>query len=136
MPPAAGRAGGPVAASSSRDGGRPGLGGQDTTIDAFVRDYLGADLMKMSPQDGWTEAPKRTWTLAGGVTEPVLVYSLSGEEIALARSLPAANYSALWFDPRSGSTQPATETSDAGKKIYRKPDSKDWLLLVRPERKQ
>ena len=120
-----------AAAGSIRGGGMPGIGGQDSTIDVFVRDYLGADLMKMSPQDGWTEARERTWTLAGGAKEPVLVYSLSGEEIAFATALPGASYSALWFDPRSGSTQPAMETSSPGKKIYRKPDNKDWLLFLR-----
>jgi hypothetical protein len=122
-----------VGSPPAREGSGPGPGAQDSTIDAFVQTYLGGELMKMSPQDGWTETPARTWTLAGGGTEPVLVYSLSGEEIAFGRRLPAKNYSALWFDPRNGSTQPAIETSDGGKKVYRKPDTKDWLLLLRPE---
>jgi hypothetical protein len=54
---------------------------QDRTIESFVRTYLSANLMNMSPKDGWTAAPDRTWTLAGEATDPVLIYSLSGENI-------------------------------------------------------
>ena len=48
--------------------------------------------MKMSPKDGWVSAPERTWVLAGGPAEPVLIYSLSGADITLAGALPAMSW--------------------------------------------
>jgi hypothetical protein len=39
------------------------------------------ELMKLSPKDGWVTAPEHTWVLAGGSTDPVLIYSLSGNDI-------------------------------------------------------
>ncbi len=106
----------------------------DRIVENFVATYLASDLMKMSPQDGWTEAPERTWTLAGrSEAEPVLIYSLAGPEITLARALPASRYAALWFDPRTGSARPAGSVSGSKAAVLKKPDANDWLLLLKPE---
>jgi hypothetical protein len=108
----------------------------DRIAEDFVKTYLSADLMKMSPKDGWTEEQDHTWTLAGEASEPVLIYSLSGDNITLAKALPATRYQALWFDPRSGkstSSQPSTGGSGT---VLTKPDPQPWLLLLRPEKTQ
>jgi hypothetical protein len=104
---------------------------QDRTIEGFVRTYLSADLMNMSPKDGWTTAPDRTWTLAGEANDPVLIYSLSGENITLARALPGKQYEALWFNPRNGSTQQIKNVSTMQNTVFTKPDAQSWLLLFK-----
>ena len=108
---------------------KPSAAEQDRVIEAFVQKYLAADLMRMSPQDGWVTAPERTWVLAGGAREPVVVYSLAGSDVALAKSLPAARYSAVWVDPRSGAEQAAKAAGN----VYAKPDEQAWLLVLKPE---
>jgi Family of unknown function (DUF6298) len=101
-------------------------------LDQFVNTYLANDLMKMSPRDGWVFAPEHTWTLAGGAAEPVLIYSLSGKEIMLTRTLPSAFYSVVWLDPRTGDTHNGTVIEGATKATLLKPDEQEWLLLLRP----
>ncbi|GAC1421353.1 MAG: DUF6298 domain-containing protein [Acidobacteriaceae bacterium] len=105
----------------------------DRIIEDFVQTYLAADLMNMSPRDGWTSAPERTWTLAGGKAQPVLIYSLSGSDVTLTRALPNAAYSAIWFDPRIGSPQRMQTVSGAASTVFAKPDAKEWLLLLQPQ---
>jgi Family of unknown function (DUF6298)/Putative collagen-binding domain of a collagenase len=105
----------------------------DRVIEEFIRKYLADDLMKMSPKDGWTTAPERTWTLAGGSAEPVLIYSLSGGDVTIAHDLPASRYQATWFDPRDGSTRPQQEVSARQNTVLHKPDEQPWLLLLKPE---
>jgi hypothetical protein len=105
---------------------------QDRTIESFVKTYLSTDLMNMSPKDGWTAAPDRTWTLAGEAKDPVLIYSLSGENITLAQPLPGKQYEALWFDPRTGSVQQLQNISTAQNTVFTKPDAQSWLLLFKP----
>ncbi len=128
--------GGAALPSGLKETQHPPLGGlePDRIFGDFVRTYLAADLMKMSPRDGWTEALQTTWTLAGGAAEPVLIYSLSGDEIGLARALPAQSYMGLWLDPRTGKAEPAEMESASGKEVFHKPDAKAWLLLLRPEK--
>jgi hypothetical protein len=89
--------------------------------------------MKMAPRDGWVAAPERTWVLAGGAPEPVLIYSLSGADIALTSALPAKSYKAMWFDPRTGATQDANTVSGSAQAVLTKPDERDWLLLLWPQ---
>jgi hypothetical protein len=107
-------------------------------VEQFVRTYLAADLMKMSPQDGWVVAPERTWVLAGAADRPVLIYSLSGSDITLAAALPAESYRAMWFDPRTGTPQEAIQAansiSGAPQTSLTKPDTREWLLLLTPQR--
>jgi hypothetical protein len=107
----------------------------DSIIDRFVHTYLATELMKMSPKDGWVAAPEHTWVLAGDTNDPVLIYSLSGVEIKLANQLPEKEYKAMWFDPRTGSTQDAPSASGAAQNVLTKPDTREWLLLLTPREK-
>ena len=106
---------------------------EDSIVAQFVHGYLSTELMKMSPRDGWVTAPERTWVLAGDAPDPVLIYSLSGGDIALARSLPAARYKAMWFDPHTGDARDANATSVSAQTVFTKPDAHDWLLLLAPQ---
>jgi hypothetical protein len=63
----------------------------------------------------------------------VLIYSLSGDDIVLARNLPAAQYKAIWFDPHVGVTQEAGTISGTEQTAFKKPGTKDWLLLLEPQ---
>jgi hypothetical protein len=105
----------------------------DRIIDEFVHTYLATELMKMSPKDGWVAAPEHSWVLAGGSADPVLIYSLSGSDITLKNALPAKAYKAMWFDPRTGSTQDTKIAADAAQAVLTKPDAREWLLLLRPD---
>jgi hypothetical protein len=104
----------------------------DRIIDQFVHTYLATELMKMSPKDGWVVAPEHTWVLAGGLADSVLIYSLSGNDITFMNRLPAKTYIAMWFDPRTGSTQDAKTVAGTAQTVLMKPDSREWLLLLRP----
>lgn len=105
----------------------------DRILEQFVHAYLPKDLMKISPKDGWVAAPERTWVLAGDDENPVLIYSLSGDDIALASALPAKSYRAMWFDPRTGATRDAKTISGAAQTSLAKPDAREWLLLLVPQ---
>jgi hypothetical protein len=88
--------------------------------------------MKMSPKDGWVATPEHTWVLAGGAGEPVVIYSLSGADITLAKELPAKEYKAMWLDPRTGDAQDAKIVAGAAQSVLAKPDAREWLLLLTP----
>jgi hypothetical protein len=100
----------------------------DKIVADFVAAHLASSLMKMEPKDGWVAAPETTWVLACSAAEPVVIYSLSGSEIALTKPLPAAHYKATWIDPRTGAETAATSTG----KTWTKPDPRAWLLLLEP----
>jgi hypothetical protein len=102
-------------------------------VDEFVHTYLATELMKMSPKDGWVAAPEHTWVLAGGAADPVLLYSLSGNNITFMKALPAKEYRAMWFDPRTGSTQDTKPVAGTAQAVLTKPDTREWLLLLRPD---
>ena len=102
-------------------------------INRFVHTYLATELMKMTPKDGWVDTPVNSWVLAGGAQEPVLIYSLSGTDVTIARDLPAKEYKAMWFDPRSGDTTDAKTASGAAQTVLAKPDAREWLLLLTPQ---
>ncbi len=106
----------------------------DRIIDQFVHTYLATELMKMSPKDGWVVAPEHTWVLAGGLSDPVLIYSLSGNDITFVNALPAKAYKVTWFDPRTGSAQEAKTVAGAAQTVLTKPDAREWLLLLRPDK--
>ena len=106
--------------------------GQGTTVDrtpldAFVRERLAGVLMKMSPRDGVTADAERAWCLADERSESVLLYSLAGESIELAKPLAGRRYTGLWFDPRTGNTRPLE--GGVGTAI-RKPTAEAWLLWL------
>jgi len=98
-----------------------------TPVDAFVRDNLARSLMNMQPRDGVMADAGTTWCLADDRSETVLVYSLSGTSVQFLQALPGKGYSGLWFDPRTGKTQPAEAVSQA----MAKPTAEAWLLLLR-----
>ena len=93
-----------------------------TPLDGFVREHLASDLMHMKPEDGLAHDPESTWALSDDALHTVLLYSLSGPEITLARDLPAGRYRGLWFDPATGATRllPETPSFAAGTRL-RKP---------------
>jgi hypothetical protein len=98
-----------------------------TPLDAFVRERLAGVLMKMTPRDGVTKDAGRTWCLSDDGGESVLLYSLEGDSIELAKPLAGSRYTGVWFDPRTGKTQPL---EGAVGTTIRKPTGEAWLLWV------
>jgi len=103
----------------------------DKAAAELVARHLRTSLMKLEPKDGWVDAADHTWVLAGGATDPVLIYSLRGEAIDVKAKLPAAHAKALWLNPHTGEETPA-EASGANHWI--KPDPSEWLLLLSLEK--
>ena len=99
-----------------------------TPLDGFVQQQLAGVLMKMSPRDGVTADPEQAWCLADERSESVLLYSVAGESIKLAKALPGAQYTGVWFDPRTGNTRPLEGA--VGMEI-RKPSAEAWLLWLK-----
>jgi hypothetical protein len=98
-----------------------------TPLDGFVERQLAQVLMKMQPRDGVTDDPERAWCLADERSEAVLLYSVAGDAIKLAKPLPGTHYTGLWFDPRTGDTHPLKDV--VGSEI-RKPTADGWLLWL------
>jgi hypothetical protein len=96
-----------------------------TPLDAFVREHLARSLMNMQPRDGMAADPETTWCLADERSETVLVYSLAGSSVKFTQA-PPRDYTGLWFDPRTGKTQPAEAVSQ----VMSKPTAEAWLLLL------
>ncbi|HEX8142416.1 MAG TPA: DUF6298 domain-containing protein [Pyrinomonadaceae bacterium] len=106
-----------------------------TSLDAFVREHLSDVLMKMMPRDDMLADAARSWCLADTKSDALLIYSLSGPAITLARSLPRKEYDAIWFDPRTGKTRPLVAPTLWNKgAAIQKPSAEDWLLLARARR--
>jgi hypothetical protein len=97
-----------------------------TPLDAFVREHLARSLMNMQPRDGMMADSGTTWCLVDERAETVLVYSLAGASVKFTPSLPRKPYTGLWFDPRTGQTQPAEAVSP----LMSKPTPEAWLLLL------
>jgi hypothetical protein len=89
--------------------------------------------MKLSPRDNLVSDPSTTWALAGGATDPILLYSMRGASIHLDASLPGASYRALWFDPATGDTRDAGTLATRSGSSFTKPTPQPWLLLLQPE---
>ena len=108
-----------------------GVTADRTPLDAFVREHLARVLVRMSPRDGLLEDAARTWCLADARGDAVLIYSLAGPSVTLARTLPRGGYAGLWFDPRTGDTRPldAPRSLDKSTKFL-KPSGEGWLLLL------
>lgn len=106
-----------------------------TPLDAFVREHLAAVLMTMTPRDGLLGEGARTWCLADAGLDAILIYSLAGPAITLAQPLPSRAFRGVWFDPRTGGTQPL-RTPVSGKigSAMEKPTEDDWLLLLKAPR--
>ena len=102
-----------------------------TKLDPFVGEHLSRVLMRMSPLDGLLEDAANNWCLSDPRSETVLIYSLNGPSLTLARALPRTGYVGLWFDPRTGETRPLDAPPSWGKgTVINKPTGEDWLLLL------
>jgi hypothetical protein len=95
-----------------------------TPFDEFVQKNLAGVLMKMQPRDVVAQDPEQTWCLADDAFSSVLLYSVAGDSIKLSKPLPGK--SAVWFDPRTGKTQPAEVGTE-----MKKPSAEPWLLWVK-----
>jgi hypothetical protein len=105
----------------------------DRVIDRFVAIYLSADLMHMSPKEGFVESSAQNWVLAEERAKTILIDSRSGATLAFTGAVPAQAYDALWLDPRTGDTRSALPLAvHEGLRIV-KPDGNEWLLLLRAQ---
>ena len=102
-----------------------------TPLDGFIQARVADVLAAMVPQDGWVSDGERNWVLADAGQSALLVYSLAGDAIELARALGGA-YRGMWFDPRSGQVAPAQLPAQLAQGTrLPKPDGGAWLLLLR-----
>jgi hypothetical protein len=109
-----------------------GIESDQTPFDAFVRDHLAETLMNLLPRDNWLMDPKDNWCLADPDGKVILLYSLIGPQMTLARKFPASHYTGIWFNPRAGHSQSADlrQSWRPGDGVV-KPTGDDWLLLLR-----
>lgn len=106
---------------------------EDAIVDKFIAENLANDLMKMGPEDGVVEDGAHNWVLGGDTTDALLIDARAGESFKLAKALPHASYKGMWFDPATGETEDAGPVSGAAGVVTRKPDEKEWLLLLKAE---
>ena len=107
----------------------------DATLEAnvskFIHDHLATDLMHMSPRDMLVESPTENWALADDARNVILVDSRAGATIHFTRLSSQYPYNALWFDPVTAAARDAAPISASSGTSIDKPDSKEWLLLLR-----
>jgi hypothetical protein len=117
-----------VAIFSTAAGHNQGPQIERTSLDPFIQQHFSAALMNMSPNDRVAGA---AWSLADQKLKNILVYSASGPSITLDAELPVTAYSATWFDPAKGTTQPCpAPTSWAKGTVLTKPDGNGWMLAL------
>ncbi|HVW22414.1 MAG TPA: DUF6298 domain-containing protein [Opitutaceae bacterium] len=116
-------AGGAEYLSAEGQVARAGGEHNDAALDDFVAREVAADLPAMRPADGLVPG---AWCL-GAAGRGWLVYSPGGETIRFARDPGLSGSRALWFNPRTGQTQPAQGRDGA----FGKPTAEAWLLWVR-----
>ncbi len=116
-------AGGASFVSAEGEAARDGTKRDDEAFVRFVARNLAGDLPRMKPIDGLAAD---AWCF-GEEGRRLLVYSPSGEAIQLTRDPHLAQAIALWFNPRTGQTQPA-RTADGLK--FTKPSGEAWLLWL------
>ncbi len=97
----------------------------DRALFAFLREHAADLLPKLTPAP---ELAPDAWALADARRQSVFLYSPAGETIALTKPLFPRARLALWFNPASGQTLPATLD---GQLPLKKPSAEPWLLLVR-----
>ncbi|ATC64063.1 hypothetical protein CMV30_08920 [Nibricoccus aquaticus] len=97
----------------------------DRALFSFLRENFTDALPSLRPSDNIS--PNAS-ALTDETAHTVILYSPSGETIALNRPLFPRARLALWFNPATGQTQLAT--LDANPQM-RKPTSAPWLLFVR-----
>ena len=84
----------------------------------------------MTPRDGWLADPARGRALADARGETVLVHSVGGESITLARALPRPACRGRWLDPRTGAAAPLAGGPPHPGAAIAKPGAQDWRLLL------
>jgi hypothetical protein len=89
----------------------------------FIHEHLATVLAQMHPVDVATDA----WCLADGKGDNQLYYSPAGESLILSKSHRLRNSLCIWFDPKTGATQPAQVKEGP---TITKPTSAAWLLLI------
>jgi hypothetical protein len=95
----------------------------DRALIAFVREHLATALVQMHPVD---VAPG-VWCLSDDHGDNQLYYSSAGEQLAFAQPADFRNSTGLWFDPKTGASQPAQLKDGLA---IAKPTAAAWLLLV------
>jgi hypothetical protein len=93
----------------------------------FVREHLAALLATMHPVD----LSPNAWCLADGKGGNRLYFSPTGEQLSFGQPIDFNNSTGLWFDPKTGTSQPAHLNDSA---TIAKPSSTAWLLLVQCKR--
>lgn len=96
----------------------------DGAITRFIQERLADVLPRLKPVD---DVARDAWVLGDPATA-WLFYSAEGPAITLNRALATNGLTALWFNPRDGTTVSANV--GAGMSIA-KPDANAWLLLLR-----
>ena len=95
----------------------------DRALIAFVREHLATALAQMRPVDGAPEV----WCLSDDHGDNQLYYSAAGGQLVFAQPADFLNSTGIWFDPRTGASQPA-QLKDG--RAIAKPSAAAWLLLV------
>lgn len=116
-------AGGAGFLSAEGEAVRAGGPHDDNALVRFVARNLAAELPRMKPVDGLVAG---AWCL-GEEGRQWLVYSPSGATLAFSRDLGMPGASAVWFNPRTGRTEPAPWTGGN----LSKPDGEAWLLWIK-----
>ncbi|WP_345948165.1 DUF6298 domain-containing protein [Mucilaginibacter sp. PAMB04274] len=98
-----------------------------TPFDGFVNRYLSETLARMSPRDGLLKDADNNWCLATKDFSTLLIYSLEGDTINLARTLPSRLYKAVWYNAEKDQVIKANLSTAS---TINKPNSGQWLLYL------
>jgi hypothetical protein len=95
----------------------------------FVRDDLGAELLRMAPSDCALSNPESVWCLAKSGRN-IVVYSLYGDEMEVDLSEETLSFRARWLDPRTGALSEAGTVEGGGAARFTPPSAEDWALWL------
>lgn len=124
-------AGGALVLMGQPKNNRPG----QTTLHAFVQQYLAGDLMRLRPVDNLLANPEKNWCMRDVDNTTLLVYSLSGAAIRFNGNLSGAGYEGVWYDPLSETVLPFNGTVVPGNgTVVPKPSPLSWLLLLQKKK--
>lgn len=113
-------------------GSQKDRGNGHLSLTSFVQQYLSGILMNMKPRDGLLEGGAQNWSLADPQNRSLLIYSLSGSTITLAKDISATGYEGVWYDPLSERVVPLGPVTGLKKgSVIQKPTHLNWLLLLR-----
>lgn len=92
-------------------------------VQKFLTDF-NVQLKGMQPKDGLVS---NGWALARP-GERYIIYLINGGSTQVSKL--SSSYRATWFNPRDGSSHPASEMRTSGGPTFKTPDGKDWLLYI------